>query len=170
MTSEREKMLAGELYDPLDSDLVARRVRARDLCQALNATRESETEQRRAILRDLFGAGGDTVVQIRPQPIGERVEPRTDNAAGGGVRAALGRVNLRQPVAVVAMLCPRYCGLNPNRITRPVPCLTSRIAPFPAIRSGCKTQPESSRRAGSSGHLPITRVTLESSTSNAGPP
>jgi maltose O-acetyltransferase len=61
MTSERDKMLAGELYDPLDPDLVARRVRARDLCQALNATRESETEQRRAILRDLFGAGGDTV-------------------------------------------------------------------------------------------------------------
>src|SRR4051812_23297350 len=61
MTSEHDKMLAGELYDPLDPDLVTRRVRARDLCQALNATRERETEKRREILRDLFGAGGDTV-------------------------------------------------------------------------------------------------------------
>jgi maltose O-acetyltransferase len=54
-------MLAGELYDPLDPNLVARRAHARDLCQALNATRESETDARRAIVRDLFGAGGDTV-------------------------------------------------------------------------------------------------------------
>ena len=34
MQSEREKMLAGELYDPLDPELVAARNRARDLCQA----------------------------------------------------------------------------------------------------------------------------------------
>ena len=61
MPSEREKMLAGELYDPFDPELVAGRERARDLCQALNATRERETEERRAILRELFGAGGDTV-------------------------------------------------------------------------------------------------------------
>ena len=54
-------MLAGEPYDPLDPDLSARRARARDLCQALNATRESETDQRRAILEQLFGAGGETV-------------------------------------------------------------------------------------------------------------
>ncbi len=61
MRSEREKMLAGELYDPLDAELVAARERARDLCQSLNATRESQVEARRAILRDLFGRGGDTV-------------------------------------------------------------------------------------------------------------
>lgn len=61
MFSEREKMLAGELYDPLDPDLVAGRVRARDLCQSLNATRETEEEVRRRILTDLFGAGGDEV-------------------------------------------------------------------------------------------------------------
>jgi maltose O-acetyltransferase len=61
MKSEREKMLAGELYDPMDPALVAGRERARDLCQALNATREAEQEERRRILRALFGAGGDTV-------------------------------------------------------------------------------------------------------------
>ena len=32
MTTERRKMLAGELYDPLDPELVAARGRARDLC------------------------------------------------------------------------------------------------------------------------------------------
>jgi maltose O-acetyltransferase len=61
MTSEREKMLAGELYDPLDRELVAARDRARDLCQALNATREAQQEERRDIVRALFGAGGDSV-------------------------------------------------------------------------------------------------------------
>jgi maltose O-acetyltransferase len=59
--SEREKMLAGEMYDPLDPELVAGRERARDLCWALNATREAEQEERRRILRELFGAGGETV-------------------------------------------------------------------------------------------------------------
>lgn len=59
--TERDKMLAGEPYDPLDADLVARRTRARDLCQALNTSAEADTEGRRAILRSLFGAGGDTV-------------------------------------------------------------------------------------------------------------
>ena len=60
-TSEREKMLRGELYDPLDLELVVARERARDHCQALNATREADTQTRRDILRQLFGAGGDTV-------------------------------------------------------------------------------------------------------------
>lgn len=54
-------MLAGELYDPFDPKLVAARERARDLCRALNDTRESEAAERRRILRELFGAGGDSV-------------------------------------------------------------------------------------------------------------
>jgi maltose O-acetyltransferase len=59
--TERQKMLAGELYNPLDPDLVAARERARYLCHALNQTRESERELRQGLLRDLLGAGGDTV-------------------------------------------------------------------------------------------------------------
>jgi maltose O-acetyltransferase len=59
--TERQKMLAGEMYDPFDPDLVVCRARARDLCQALNATRESQEAERRRILRDLFGKGGDSV-------------------------------------------------------------------------------------------------------------
>lgn len=59
--SEWDKMLAGELYDAMDSQLVRRRDRARDLCQTLNGSRESEREERRRILVELFGRGGDTV-------------------------------------------------------------------------------------------------------------
>jgi maltose O-acetyltransferase len=61
MSNEKDKMLAGELYDPLDSELVAARNHARDLCQALNATREADVEVRRRLLTDLFGSGGDSV-------------------------------------------------------------------------------------------------------------
>src|SRR5215510_4441224 len=61
MSTERQKMRAGEMYDPLDPELVAARGRARDLCQQLNATRESEDASRRRILVDLFAKGGDTV-------------------------------------------------------------------------------------------------------------
>lgn len=61
MPSEKEKMLAGELYDPLDAELVRARERARDLCRDLNATRERDQEIRRSILRELFGQGGDSV-------------------------------------------------------------------------------------------------------------
>jgi maltose O-acetyltransferase len=61
MRSEREKMLAGELYDPMDPELIAARDRARNLCQDLNATREAQQAERRRILRELFPAGGESV-------------------------------------------------------------------------------------------------------------
>ena len=54
-------MVAGEPYDALDPELAAARARARDLCQALNATRETEESARREILRSLFARGGDSV-------------------------------------------------------------------------------------------------------------
>lgn len=61
MRTEREKMLAGELYDPLDPELVGMRHRARDLTQALNMTGESDQAERRRILVELFGSGGQDV-------------------------------------------------------------------------------------------------------------
>ncbi|QEH37917.1 Maltose O-acetyltransferase [Aquisphaera giovannonii] len=65
MRSEREKMLAGELYDPADPVLVAAMRRAQELCVALNQTAPGDEAGRRRICRDLFGAGGDSV-RIRP--------------------------------------------------------------------------------------------------------
>jgi maltose O-acetyltransferase len=61
MRTEKEKMLAGELYNPHDPELVEARERARDLCQDLNETREREQDARRAILKQLFGQGGESV-------------------------------------------------------------------------------------------------------------
>jgi maltose O-acetyltransferase len=58
--SELEKMLAGELYDASDPELVRRRQRARDLCQALNASGKSEQALRRKLLEQLLGSGGDS--------------------------------------------------------------------------------------------------------------
>jgi maltose O-acetyltransferase len=54
-------MLAGELYDPGDAELVAAHWRARDLCRALSAMRADECEERRRIARVLFGSGGESV-------------------------------------------------------------------------------------------------------------
>lgn len=54
-------MIAGELYDAVDPELVASRDRARNLCQTLNATREAEQDARRDLLRQLFRKGGETV-------------------------------------------------------------------------------------------------------------
>jgi maltose O-acetyltransferase len=61
MSAEKEKMLAGEPYDPLDPELIRDRERAADLCRDLNATREADRELRRKLLGELFGSGGDSV-------------------------------------------------------------------------------------------------------------
>lgn len=53
-------MLAGDLYDPFDPELVTARERARSLCAALNASSESQQAERRAMLEQLFGSGGDS--------------------------------------------------------------------------------------------------------------
>src|SRR6478672_8266324 len=63
MKSERAKMLAGELYDPLDPELSRERQRCRDLCQRLNDSREDRQEERRLILADLFGCATDAWIQ-----------------------------------------------------------------------------------------------------------
>ena len=65
MTTERQKMLAGELYDTQDPELVAGRRRARSLCARINAL-DSEDTQRRELLRELFGSGGDSVYVTSP--------------------------------------------------------------------------------------------------------
>ncbi|MFY9253048.1 MAG: sugar O-acetyltransferase [Fuerstiella sp.] len=61
MKSEKDKMLAGELYDALDPELVESRERARDLLHDLNVTREKEQDVRRRIMTELLGSGGDSV-------------------------------------------------------------------------------------------------------------
>jgi maltose O-acetyltransferase len=52
-------MVAGQLYDPLDPELVEARRRARDLLKELNDSREEETEKRARVLGELIGAAGE---------------------------------------------------------------------------------------------------------------
>jgi len=59
--SEREKMLAGELYDASDPQLAAARLRARQLTRRYNQSREDEGDLRESLLRELLGAMGDHV-------------------------------------------------------------------------------------------------------------
>jgi maltose O-acetyltransferase len=56
--SEKEKMLAGELYLESDPGLTAERRRARRLVRLFNATTEEEPERRRELLRELLGEAG----------------------------------------------------------------------------------------------------------------
>lgn len=63
MKSEKEKMLAGELYDPLDEELRRERQRCRDLCKLLNDSREDQSEERRRIITELFGYPNDAWIQ-----------------------------------------------------------------------------------------------------------
>jgi len=64
MPTEKEKMLAGELYDPMDPQLCQERERARHLCLGLNASREDQPAERNRILKELFGR--DTGAWIQP--------------------------------------------------------------------------------------------------------
>ena len=61
MKSEKEKMLAGELYDPLDPQLSVERRRARLLFQALNDTRDDQQDERARLIKELIPAAGREV-------------------------------------------------------------------------------------------------------------
>src|SRR5690554_3248708 len=63
MRTEKDKMLAGELYDGFDPQLVDERLQARELCRQLAALspRAAESE-RAALLEQLFGAPTDAYV------------------------------------------------------------------------------------------------------------
>lgn len=59
--TEREKMLAGELYLAADPELVAMRRRARRLTRLFNETTEDEEPRRERLLGELLGAMGEGV-------------------------------------------------------------------------------------------------------------
>ena len=59
MKTEKDKMIAGELYDPLDQQLSEERLRTRLLIKELNDTREDQVEERSRILKELIPHAGD---------------------------------------------------------------------------------------------------------------
>lgn len=58
MATEKEKMLAGELYNSTDPQLIAERRHARDLTRAFNNTSAGDGFQRKQILAELMGTMG----------------------------------------------------------------------------------------------------------------
>ena len=66
MKTEKERMLAGEPYDPLDPQLAAERRRARLLFKALNDTRDDQPEERARLIRELIPAAGAGVLVEPP--------------------------------------------------------------------------------------------------------
>ncbi len=63
--TEKDKMLAGEDYDPADKELKKLRLRARTLAKRLNETSEKKRQKRQKLLRKLVGTCGKKIT-IQP--------------------------------------------------------------------------------------------------------
>lgn len=62
--TEKEKMIAGQMYDPNCEELMTARTLAHDLCTEYNALSESDSERRQEVLRRLLpGLGKDSYLQ-----------------------------------------------------------------------------------------------------------
>ncbi len=62
--TEKEKMIAGQMYDPNCEELMTARTLAHDLCTEYNALSESDAERRQEVLRRLLpGLGKDSYLQ-----------------------------------------------------------------------------------------------------------
>lgn len=59
--TEREKMLAGEMYNPQDDELVALRLRARRLFERYNNTTCGQVMERVSIIGELLGKIGENI-------------------------------------------------------------------------------------------------------------
>ncbi|TFE02510.1 sugar O-acetyltransferase [Jeotgalibacillus sp. R-1-5s-1] len=59
--TEKELMLAGEMYDPQDPQLLKERIYARKMSRLINATTEEEGEERVRLLKELFGSTGESI-------------------------------------------------------------------------------------------------------------
>lgn len=58
--TEREKMLAGQLYDCGDEELLTQWHRAKDLARDYNQTDSANTQEKERILNELLGGKGKT--------------------------------------------------------------------------------------------------------------
>ncbi|UTR12955.1 sugar O-acetyltransferase [Evansella sp. LMS18] len=61
METEKEKMLAGEMYNPSDPVLAKEREEARRIVRIYNQTLETEGEVRTELLKELLGSTGENV-------------------------------------------------------------------------------------------------------------
>ncbi|MED3963063.1 maltose acetyltransferase domain-containing protein [Niallia taxi] len=61
MKTEKEKMLAGEMYNPADPLLSEERNKSRQTVRLYNQTLETEGEKRTKILKELLGSTGENI-------------------------------------------------------------------------------------------------------------
>lgn len=61
MRSEKDKMIAGELYNPADSELSTLRSNARLCTEKMNRCGVEQKEERAAVAKSLFGKTGGTI-------------------------------------------------------------------------------------------------------------
>ncbi|WP_181685584.1 sugar O-acetyltransferase [Halorhabdus salina] len=106
MPSEKEKMLAGELYDATDPELVADRERARELTMEFNQLPPGAYEEKQALLGELFGEGGEDAF-VEPTL---RVDYGYNISVGEGFEANFGCVFLD----VTEISFGEQCLLGPN--------------------------------------------------------
>jgi len=62
--TEKDKMLAGELYNSFDEALVHERLQAKELCHAFNNSPLGDNELPSVILKQLFGRAGKNLAQV----------------------------------------------------------------------------------------------------------
>ena len=61
--SEKDKMLAGELYDAnYDKELIKGRYKAKDICFEYNNLKPSDFESKDKIIKELFAKTGDQIL------------------------------------------------------------------------------------------------------------
>lgn len=61
MRTEKEKMIAGEMYNPDDPELLKDRTEARRKVRIYNQTLETESKKRSKLLKELLGSTGENV-------------------------------------------------------------------------------------------------------------
>ncbi len=59
MSSAKEKMHSGEIYDPGDKEIAAEQMQCLDRLYTFNATRPTEMEKRNALLKEMFAEIGE---------------------------------------------------------------------------------------------------------------
>lgn len=130
--TEKEKMLAGELYYHGDKELSDMYLHARALCAKLNATPAAQREERENIVKQLFGKTGEKVF------VGEGFE------CDYGVNIEVGENFFCNYNVVILDVCKVKIGKN---------CL---IAPQVGIYTACHPLEEDVRIAGLESGKPVT--------------
>lgn len=59
--SEKEKMVSGKFYNPSESELFYDRINAKTICQKYNQISPKEIQERKNILKKLFGKTGEHI-------------------------------------------------------------------------------------------------------------